>query len=352
MKTSSVSRLGHDTMDARILPIGGARAPKANLTNAKYLMGDVYDAPYGDPSFRGDPSFSGDPAPYGDPNMANSALANYDVMIGDMIETGGFSPAHIWQSLPKAVKLLLGGVGAAGATFGTVKGVQAILKAHQRNRARKQNLANAQYNSRNAGTIHNTLYSRQNLAKIHPSQLTSFYQAQGCSLGAYPISPKKAFPYKSLTWTFDQQSNTSPFVAQIVNSTQPGGPGTDYIIDIAGPANGAYYPCVFIVIGGNILQSSPGINFNVTATLPLVNGTLSISAEPFTFTLGGEYYAKICIFPWTLVAAEPVYTSGFYSAANHINIHVSGSIPNPAAVSAVVPGTMHQWTIGMRNAGI
>jgi len=350
MHTNRNSRFSNDLMDGRILAIGKGAAPKANLSNAGYLTGDP--APYGD-MYRGDPSFQGDPAPYGDLHQTNSALANYDTLIGDMVETGGFNLADIWSKLPMAAKIALGGLGAGAATFGAVKGVQAIKKAHQRHLSRKQALAAAQARSHAAGNTHNMLYARQHLNKIAPSQLTSFYQVQGASLGAYPISPKKVFPFKSLTWCFDQQSNTTPFVANITNATQPGGAGTNYIINIPGTTAGQYYSCVFIIIGGNILQASPGINFNVTATLPLVGGgSLSISAQPFTFTLGGEFYSKICLFPWTLVASEPVYTAGFFSAANPINIQVSGSIPNPAAISAVVPGSLHPWTIGLRTAGL
>lgn len=353
--------INSDLLDGSMLKLtGDASTPKANMSNANYLMGDIYDgdpelgdAEYGDAEY-GDAEygdlFMGD-TDMGDPE--SQAIANYDVLIGDIAEQGGFNPRQIWRKLPKAAKYALGGVGAAGAIYGTVKGLGAIRKALARNKARKQRVRAAQAQSSRSTTVSNQVTARRSLPKMAPGSRLSFYQVIGATVSAYPIAPTKTFINKSLTWCFDQAANTTPFVSQTVNATQPGGPGTDFIIDIPGTAAGQYYPVVFVIIGGSLLTSSPGINFNLTATLPLVaGGSLSIAAAPFTFTLGPKFYCKIAIFPWTLVAAEPVYTAGFYSAANHINIHISGSLPSGSAISGVVPGTMHPWTIGMRNAGI
>lgn len=339
---------------------GDSRQPKADVSNASFLMGDIGDVDdygdpaYGDPSY-GDPSFDGD-IYEGDVFMNNAPLATYDTLIGDAAEQGGprFSPRRMWQKLPRAGKIALGGAAALGVGFGAVKGVQAIQKAVARNKARKeqQRLNEAYKRSLHKGSITNTMYAQGRLPKVRPTQPTSFIAVQGAAIQSFPISPSETFVYKQLTWALDQQANTTPFLSDVVNATQPSGAGTPYITNMPGPVAGRYFPGFIITIGGNWLNSQPGINFSVTATIPLVGGgTLSIAAEPFIFTLGNKFDCRIMIFPWTLVAAKPVYTTGFYTAANPLIVNVSGSIPS-AAVSVTIPGTRHPWTVGMRNSGI
>jgi hypothetical protein len=113
--------------------------------------------------------------------------------------------------------------------------------------------------------------------------------------------------------------------------------------------NDRYYVAVILVVGINALAASPGTIFSVTGTFPLFQGSLVVSTNPWSFTFRNSFYAKAIIFPWTLISNKPVLSLGSYNSGTPITVSIDG-LPSTASVTMIVPGSLHPWTIGMRNA--
>jgi hypothetical protein len=302
-----------------------SRQPYADVTNAPFLMGD---ADFGDPDF-GDPDF-GDPN-YGDPN-STSPLATFDALIGD-IETGGLS---------KRQKQALGL--AAGAAAGVSGGI-ALNNYLKRRNAEKAATANRLRNSASKMTIQRQINARGEMGKIAANAKFPFFQVTGANLNSAPISPTESFVAATLKINFDRQQTDTPFEVEIVQGTFA---GVTWSLASVGIAANRYYVAVFLVIGINALAGNPGLIFTVTGILPTIQGTLTISTNPLSFTILPGFYSKICIFPWTIVMNKPLLVIGQYSVAAPISFSITG-LPSTASVSMTIPGSQHTWTIGMRN---
>lgn len=321
-----------------------SRAPMADVSNAPHLMGDPYEG--GDVYEGGDPDDSyGDPddSLYGD--VSTAGLDTYNTLIGDVEEQGApFLGIRIpkFKNWSKGAKIGTG-VAAAGALgFGTVKLIQALKRRKQRRAAVAANLAQ---NSKQA-TIANQVRARRLMGAIPRTSAMPFYQITGATLNSYPLSPTEAFAADTLKYNFDRQSTDTPFEVEIVNGTFA---GVTWTLTANGVVATRFYTCVFIVIGISVLTANPGTIFNVVGTMPTFNGgSLVISTNPFSFTLRQGYYAKFLIFPWQLVTNKPLLALGSYDNANPIVFNITG-LPSNAAVSMVVPGSQHPWTIAMRN---
>lgn len=301
---------------------GDARAPQADITNAKYLMGDVYeggdpDGAYGDPD---DDDDFGDV--YGD--VSTSAMDTFSSLIGDVNK--------------KRVRNI--GLGIAGGAL-TAGMIAAIAKKAKQKKAIAKNL---QQNAAN-NTIANQVRARRLMGKIPRTAMMPFYQVTGATLNSYPLAPTEVFAADTLKYNFDRQATDTPFEVEIVNGTFA---GVTWTVTAPGVVGIRYYTAAFITIGISVLTANPGTIFSLTGSMPTINGTLVISTNPFSFTIRNGYYAKILIFPWQLVTNKPLIALGAYNNAAPITFSITG-LPSNASVSMIVPGSQHPWTIGMRN---
>lgn len=309
------------------------RASKADLTNASHLMGDVFS---GDPAgIYGDPDDDyGDVDETGD--VSTAAMTTFESLIGDAEETGDLK--KVWKGVKRVAPYA---AGAAALGFGTAAIVKAIKRRKAQRAAVQANLTN---NSRNA-TIQNQVMARRLMGKIPRTAAMPFYQVTGATLNSYPLAPTEVFASDTLKYNLDRQSTDTPFEVDIRSGTYA---GVTWTVTAPGVASPRYYVAVFLVIGISILTANPGTIFTVTGTLPTINGSLVISANPFSFTIRNGYYAKLLIFPWQLVTNKPLLALGSYNNANPIVLNITG-LPSNATVSMIVPGSQHVWTIGMRN---
>jgi len=315
------------------------RAAQADVTNAAYLMGDVYqggdvyEGAYGDPD--DDDDIDG---PYGE--VSTSALDTYNTLIGDAYDDGSETGAvKRKRSLVRKVAI---GAGAAGlGAFALSQIMKGIKKRKARRVAVNQSL---EVNATEA-TIANQVRARRMMGKIDRSTAFPFYQITGATLNSYPLSPTEVFAADTLKYNFDRQSTDTPYEVEIVNGTFA---GVTWTVTATGVVAARFYTAVLITIGISVLTANPGTIFNVAGVMPTFNGSLVIAANPFSFTIRKGYYAKFMIFPWQLVTNKPLLALGSYNNAAPITFNVTG-LPSNASVSMVVPGSQHPWTIGMRN---
>lgn len=303
---------------------GNTSVPKADVTNAPELMGDIYgDVEDGDAYEDGDI--------YGDP-QSTAALDTYNTLIGDVdgAETGA---PKWWQTVKKGLPYLA----AAGAGYG-------IAKIGQRKRT--QNAVDAALKANAVqNTIANQVKARRLMGKLPKGAPMPFYGAVGATLNSFPLAPTEVFAADTLKYNMDRQATDTPFEVEISSGTFA---GSTWTLTAPGVATPRYYTAVFVTVGISVLTASPGTIFQLTGTMPTINGSLSISTNPFSFTLREGYYAKLVIFPWQLVTNKPLLALGQYSNANPITFAITG-LPSNATVNMVVPGSLHVWSIGMRN---
>lgn len=315
-----------------------SRAPYADLTNARHLMGDVDygdsdlgDADYGDADY-GDADY-GD-ADYGDADYGDvdgSPLATFDTLIGDA-EIGAIS---------RRVKrgLAIGGGAAGGILLG-----RAINNAIKKKQARKR-LINMKLNrSGSKNSIDNSINARRAMGKLPRNHQFRFFQVNGANLNSAQISPTESFVTDMLKHNFDRQQSDTPFEVEIIAGTFA---GVTWTVTSVGLATPRYYVGVFVTIGINALSGNPGTIWNMTGIMPTINGNLTISI-PFSFTLKPGYYSKFLIYPWQIVTNKPLLALGQYSNVNPISFSITG-LPSTSVVNMTIPGSQHVWTIAMRN---
>lgn len=312
------------------------RAPYANITNASALVGDPFDE---------DEDF-GD-ADYGDVEDNVSALTTYSTLMGDAdygdtaLQRLGQGIGRTWRRIPKGVRI---GAGVAAGGALTYFGARAIKRAIDRKKAANRARAEAE-RAASLNTISSSVQARQLLGKIPRNAHMPFYQIIGANLNSFPLAPTEFFVADTLKYNLDRQSTDTPFEVEIVNGVFG---GVTWTMTATGTVATRYYVCVFITIGISVLTAAPGTIFNVAGTFPTINGSLIIAANPFSYTLQSGYYAKKCLFPWILVTNKPQLALGAYNNATPIVATITG-LPSNAAVNMVVPGSLHQWTIAMRN---
>lgn len=313
-----------------------SRAPFANVTNARHLMGDIEDGDLeeGDADF-GDSDYGdadhGD-AEYGDIN--SSPLAVFDTLIGDA-EVGG----------PNTNRRIKQGVGIVGGVTGGALLGRALTRAYSRKVASRKNVNNRLQRAKRQQTIQNQMNARQEMGKLSRTAKLPFYQVMGATLNSAPLSATECFVADTLKFNLDRQATDTPFEVEVVSGTFAGITWTATATGLAAPR---YYAAVVLVIGINQLAANPGTIFSVTGTLPTINGALVIASNPFSFTLRNGYYAKFLLFPWQLVTNKPLLALGAYSNANPITLSIVG-LPSNATVNLTIPGSQHSWTIAMRN---
>ena len=309
-----------------------SRAPYANLTNARHLMGDIEDGDFEDGDFEDGDADYGD-ADYGD--VDGSPLAVFDTLIGDA-EIGALSRRN--------KKRILQGAGIAGGAAGGILLGRALNKAIKRRQSRKAAVKNKMVKSGSKNTIDNQVNARRELGKLPRNHQLRFFQVQGSTLNSAQISPTEHFVADMLKHNFDRQQSDTPFEVEIVSGTFA---GVTWTVTSVGLATPRYYVAVVVTIGINALSANPGTIWNMVGIMPTINGNLVITI-PFSFTLKSGYYSKFLIFPWQLVTNKPLIALGQYSNVNPISFSITG-LPSTAVVNMTIPGSEHVWTIGMRN---
>jgi len=318
------------------------RSPHANVSNASYLMGDPFgdtddelgdtDDPYGDVD-----------DPYGDIN--DDMTGAYLVASGDA-DDEEIGDTKVSRFIKKNKNYLIAGGAAAGVTGLGLLARKAIL-ARRRKKAAITRAMNA---SRTRETLRTQKLSRSYLGKLNPNKQMPFFSLTGATMNSAPIDTMSNFVARTWRYNLERQESDTPFFQE----TAPGafGGGSTWTCTATGPATPRYYTALILQLGINALNGAPSTVFSVTATLPLINGgTLTVLATPWIFTIKKGFDVRFIFFPWQLVANKPLFALGQYGAGNNITVTVNG-LPAASAVNLIVPGSLHPWIIGIRNAFI
>lgn len=360
------------------------RAPHATYGNANHLFGDPLDegfpqvfsthkAAYGDPYDQGDiddedygdaddsslavfESVIGDvedddddfgdadygDADYGDADYGDTRAGRAFRRVGSGLKTGARKVGKAVTSRTGRRVLAAGAIGTGAYFLG-----KKVLQARKARRARKNAVARNLQTNRRRMTIQNQLVASRSMGKLPKNAHMPFFQVSGATLNASPISPTEFFVADTLKYNLDMQSTHTPFQVDTIAATYA---GVTYTINAPGLVAARYYASVFLVIGINSLSGNPGTIFNVAATLPTFGGSsLVITAGTLTFLMASTVYnCRVQIYPWQLVTNKAVLALGSYSNATPIVVTITG-IPANAAVSMIIPGSMHRWSITMRN---
>jgi len=312
-------------------------ADHANITNQPYLMGDPA---YGDFE-EGDFDEMGDaPSLYGDPDP----LSVFSETSGDIEEEGDLrsvlSGAVRWIKSHK--KGLLIGAGAALTTAGLAKIIAHKRKEAARKAAIRKSIAQQQFNQ----TVRKTALVQQSVGKLSRDSLMRFFSLKGAKMNSSPIDPLSTFVTDMFKNMLDRQAMDTPFYQETAIGAFAGGTWTATAVGVVASR---FYTSLILQIGTNILNASPGTVINVTGTFPTIQGNLVVAANPFLLTYEKSYDVRFLFFPWQLISNKPLPVLGQYSNASPIIATVTG-IPSASAVNLIVPGSIHPYTVAMRNA--
>jgi hypothetical protein len=315
------------------------REDKADITNASTLFGDPYgDASdlYGDPEDEEGDVFDeeGDVSDlYGDPDP----LATFDLISGDPNSDGYEQGAPKWSKKKK-----IGGALAGIFTGGLAPAIAAIKRRRKSKLAAKKRLAieKTQQSLQRQRTL------TKNVGKIDRNSPIHFFSLKGAKMNAAPIAPNSAFIADMLKNLLDRQNSDTPFYQETAIGAFAAGTWT---ATATGVATNRFFTGLILQIGTNLLNASPGTVINITASIPTINGTLTIAADPFLLTYEAGFDVRFLFFPWQLVANKPLAVLGQYRNAAPIVITVTG-LPAASAVNLIVPGSLHPWTVAMRSA--
>lgn len=328
--------------DNKLTPLKGldysmdARAPKADITNATELFGDPFGDvdEYGDMEEDGDVDYGdiddyGDVDEYGDIN--EGTLSAFNVISGD--------PSSKRRKMIRAAKI--GGL-AVGGTAAALLARKMIRQRRAKTAALRAKLAAQQTRQ----TIVNQKRAATSAGTIDRKKKVPFFQLTGAKLNSSPIDPTEGYIADMLKHNLDRQASDTPFLQETAIGTF--GAGT-WTATANGTANNRFFTGLILQLGVNYLNAAPGTVFNVTATIPTINGPLVIAAQPFIFTIQRGYDVRFLFYPWQLVSNRPLPVLGAYDNANPITVQVTG-LPAAATVNLIVPGSLHRWTVALRNA--
>jgi len=316
-----------------------ARQPLADITNAPYLFGD----PVGDIDLSDDETGDEDgDFDYGDVTDDDEvdALSTYQLISGDP-EIGaptGQKAKNFYQKYKAPIW------GIAGAGAGVAAGMLAA-KALARARA-KRAYKNKLMRYRQNQSLRAQRIVTRSIRGLSRLSMMPFFQISGAKMNAAPIDPSSRFIADMFKQMLDRQAMDTPFYQETAIGTFAGG---NWTAQAQGVATTRYFTGLFIQIGTNILNAAPGTIIRITANIPTIAGTLTISSQPFILTYEKGFDVRFLFFPWQLVANRALPVLGAYSSANPIVVTVNG-IPAASAVNVVVPGSLHPWTVAMRSA--
>lgn len=316
-----------------------ARMPHADITNAPELFGDPFgdidDGDIDDGDWEDGDIDDGDA--YGDINDAT--LAAFNTVSGDVY--GG--PRKMGPRTKRALKTA--GI-VAGAGLATGLGAALIKRAIVRNKRKKAAMRAKLQQQQAKQTIANQRNARENAGQIDRKKKVPFFQLTGAKMNSSPIDPMEGFIADMLKHNLDRQASDTPFLQETAIGIFAAGTWT---CTANGVPTNRFYTGLILQLGINYLSAAPGTVFQVTATLPTINGPLVIAATPFLFTISKQYDVRFLFYPWQLVSNRPLPVLGQYSNANPITVAVTG-LPANSSVNLIVPGSLHPWTVTLRNA--
>jgi ribosomal protein S13 len=327
-----------------IIPSSNPRAPKADITNSPHLFGDIFDD-YG----RGDiindglastfKLISGD---IDEGDIDDMSQGDIDEVYGDLYGDLYGDPATRRKTVRNVA---LGvGAGAAGAVL-TKKAIDAIKRMRMKRSAQLTRMNQQIAHERGKQTISNQRLMREHSGKINRNAKIPFFQLIGARMNQSPIDPMEGFPADMLKYFLDRQAAETPFQQETAIGVFALGTWTATANGVV--ANRFFSPLI-VQLGINQLNAAPGTVFNITATIPTLAGTLTISSQPFIFTIEKSYDVRFVFFPWQLVQNRPLPVLGVYNTVSPITINVTG-LPSASSVNLIVPGSLHPWVIAIRN---
>lgn len=328
---------------------GDPRQPMADITNAPELFGDPFgDVDFGDVDDEFGDMEDGDL--YGDMEdgdlygdvINDESLGAFHLISGDPMGMGGPKKVN-WKKFKNPA---LFAAGAAGTGLASIMAIKAAKKAIARKRAKKAAMNAKMAAERQKQTLSQQKSARENAGKIARNKKMPFFQVIGAKMNSSPIDPMEGFVADMFKYNLDRQASDTPFYQESALGVYLAGVWT---CTATGVINTRYYTALILQLGINYLNAAPGTIFTVTATLPTINGTLTVAAQPWIFTIMKQYDVRFMFFPWQLVSNRPFPVLGSYNNANPIVVQVFG-LPAASAVSLVVPGSLHPWTVAMRNA--
>lgn len=323
----------------------------------RQLRPDITSAPY----LQGDPSYGDLYGDVSEGDINRDTLALFNMMSGD-VDYGDIDgdigdidgdlygdirrPGYQRRPLSQGAKMALLGTGMG--VLGTGVGALSALGIQKLVNKRKQQQQVQRMLQMQAGqqTLKNQLMARQYGGKINRRAKMPFFSLIGGKLNASQIDASESFPGDMLKYVLDRQAGDTPFQQETAIGTFALGTWT---ATANGVATNRFFSPLIIQVGINMLNAAPATVINVTATVPTINGPLSISAQPFLITMDKGFDAKFLFYPWQLVQNRPELVLGQYSNANPITITVTGA-PAASAVNLIVPGSRHPWIVGVRNA--
>lgn len=318
------------------------RMPHADVTNAPHLFGDpMGDVDLEDGDLLNDEmgDYEDGEVDYGDVDYGDpDVLAVYSNISGDPAPR-----SHKVRSyLKKHKRALMTGTALTAGAVGAVALARAVKKARAKRMLVKQKLRAA----KSHGTLTNQRIIRNNIGKMRRDSMMPFFSLRGAKMNESPIDPLSTFVADMFKNLLDRQNSDTPFYQETAIGTFAAGTWT---AQANGVVANRFFTGLIVQIGTNELNASPGTIISMTATIPTISGTLTIAATPFLFTYEKGYDVRFLFFPWTLVSNKPLPVLGQYSNANPIIVAITG-IPSASSVNLVVPGSLHPWTVAMRNA--
>lgn len=322
---------------------GNPRAPHADITTAPDLFGDVDfgDVDYGDAedgdAEEGDADY-GD-ADYGDAEegdpMNFDTLSAYKMLSGDPSSKFGRTARKLRNPL-----LVAGGAALTGFAL------KKLADSIKRKKANKRRIAQQMSKQRAGQTLAVQRNMRRNAGKIDKNQMMPYFQVIGAKMNSSPIDSMEKFVADMFKHNLDRQASDTPFFQETAIGVYASSVWTCTAVGIA---SSRFYTALILQVGVNILNAAPGTIFTVTATLPTINGVLTVSTTPWIFTFENKFDCRFLFFPWQLVSNRPFPVLGQYSSSANIVVSVAG-LPAASAVNLVVPGSLHPWAVAMRNA--
>jgi hypothetical protein len=306
------------------------RMDHANVSNAPHLFGDP---DYGDFDEEGDISLYGD---IDELSNDTDPLATFTETSGDIEEEGDL------RSFIKKNKKLLIGVGAGGASLGVAAIVRKKIQQAKARKIIQKSLAQEKYNQ----TIRQAALVQSSVNKMTKASLMRFFSLRGAKMNSSPIDPLSTFVTDMFKNMLDRQAMDTPFLQETAIGAFAAGTWT---ATATGAVTNRFYVGLILQIGTNVLNAAPATIIQVTGTFPTINGNLVVAANPWLLTYEQRFDVRFLLYPWQLVSNKPMPVLGQYSNASNIVVTVTG-IPSASAVNLVVPGSIHPWTVAMRNA--
>jgi len=314
------------------------RLDHADLTHQPYLFGDPE---FGDFEEDGDYDEDGDidGSLYGDPDV----LSVFDETSGDYEEEGDLRSAlqGAGRFIGKHKKAFI--AGGAALSAGTIA---LLVRKKMKQAAAKKRVQKALAQQRFNQTIHKAALVQKSVGKMSRNSLMRFFSLKGAKMNSSPIDPLSTFVIDMFKNMLDRQNMDTPFYQETAIGVFAAGTWT---ATATGVVANRFYTGLILQIGTNILNAAPGTIINFTGTLPTIAGNLVIAANPFLLTYDKQFDVRFLFYPWQLVSNKALPVLGQYSNATPIIATVTG-IPAASAVNLIVPGSIHPWTIAMRNA--